>query len=189
MQFETKCRPITLIQFQWKIDKKSFDVVAFNVEKTVIHSKRRFTYEEVQKILDEKLNDPYYEELEAMLKLSQSLRKKRFDSGSIDFHTVEVRFQLDKNGKPTGILRKKQLDSMKLIEEFMLLANITAASQIEKLSKKQKRDLPSIYRVHDKPSQQKIDFLRAFLNGMDIDVKFPEKMSPKAFQENNGANA
>ncbi|MCB0278164.1 MAG: ribonuclease R [Calditrichaeota bacterium] len=165
-----------------EINPKSFDIVRYEVVKSLIHSKRRFTYEEVQKILDEKLPDPFYDTLNAMLKLSQALRKKRFDSGSIDFHTVEVRFQLDEQGKPTGIVRKKQLDSMKLIEEFMLLANICAAHQVDKLSKEQNKELPSVYRVHEKPSQQKMDFLKAFLHGMDINVKFPEKMSPKTFQ-------
>jgi ribonuclease R len=162
---------------------KNLDVVSYDIKKSLIHSKKRFTYEEAQDILEKKTESEFSEILLKMDELAKKLRKNRFENGSIDFQTPEVRFELDEKGKPTGIIRKKQLDSMKLIEEFMLLANVTSAKHIEKLFAKNSYEFPFIYRVHEKPSPQKLQFFQSFLSGVGYDIKFPHDISPKKFQE------
>ena len=166
-----------------ELDKDSLTIKKYQIKKTLIHSKKRYTYEEVQDILEKKNTDEFSSTLLKMNEIAKKLRNKRFEKGSIDFHSPEVRFQLDETGKPTGIIRKKQLDSMKLIEEFMLMANKCVAEHVEKLNEKGKHDFPFVYRIHEKPSHQKIDYLKAFLHGMGIEIKFPEEISPKNFQE------
>jgi ribonuclease R len=166
-----------------ELDKDSLILKNYQIKKTLIHSKRRYSYEEVQEILEKKATDEFTETILKMDEIAKKMREKRFQKGSIDFHSPEVRFQLDENGKPTGIVRKKQLDSMKLIEEFMLMANKCVAEHIEKLNEKGKLEFPFIYRIHEKPSHQKIDYLKAFLHGMGISIDFPDELSPKNFQE------
>lgn len=165
-----------------ELDATSLDIVSYKIEKTVIHSKQRFTYEEVQDILDKKTTHDLNDLIHEMNDLALALRKKRFDHGSINFHSAEVRFELDEKGKPTGIIRKEQLQSMKLIEEFMLTANQCVAKHIDIISKDQDLEYASVYRVHEQPSEQKMDFLKNFLKGMEIDVNFPFHMTPKIFQ-------
>ncbi len=165
-----------------ELDAKTSEQSNYSIQKTVINSKRRYTYEEAQAILDKTVSDENSETLLKMHEISKQIRHDRFEFGSINFHTPEVRFALDENGKPTGIIRKQQLESMKLIEEFMLSANKVAAEHIIALSEKMNTEVPSIYRVHEKPSPQKIDFLKAFLSGMGYNISFPDRLTPKTFQ-------
>ena len=120
--------------------------------KTLIHSKRRFTYEEAQEIIEHREGD-YGEELMKLNELAKHLRKKRFEEGSIDFDSDEVKFILDENQKPIGIKRKERKDSHKLVEEFMLLANKKVAKFI---AKKSKNTIPFIYRSHDLPDPERL---------------------------------
>lgn len=166
-----------------ELDAETAERKNYAIKKTIINSKRRYTYEEAQDLLDEKTSDENSETLLKMNEFSLKIRQQRFRAGSINFNSPEVRFALDELGKPTGIVRKKQLQSMKLIEEFMLTANIVAAEHIVSMAEKMETDLPGIYRVHDKPSPQKVEFLKAFLFGMDYNVSFPENLTPKAFQD------
>jgi ribonuclease R len=100
--------------------------------KTVIHSDHRFTYEEVQEIIEQKtgLHQP---EIEILNDIAQRLRKQRFKKGAINFSSTEVRFKLDEKGKPIGILVKESKESHQLVEEFMLLANRTVAEDVGKV--------------------------------------------------------
>ncbi len=138
----------------------------YTLEKSIINSRRRFTYEEVQKILDTGRGD-HAQSLRQMHDLAQILLKKRMKEGSIDFETAEVKFRFDDEGKPVEIVKKKRLDAHRLIEDFMLLANKTVAGHIVH-AKNEKGSAeahlrPFVYRVHDSPDAEKIQELAAFV--------------------------
>ncbi|MBZ0200944.1 MAG: ribonuclease R, partial [Ignavibacteriaceae bacterium] len=133
-------------------------VESYKISKSVIKSKRRFTYDEVQKIIETKKGDFRYDILQ-LHKLAQTIRKKRMREGSIDFFTPEVKFELDENGIPVNVYRKEIKESNQLVEEFMLIANQIVAKHIA--VPKSGAVKPYIYRVHDLPDQEKlIEFAR-----------------------------
>lgn len=140
---------------------------------TIINSNKRFSYKEAQAVLEEKTG-PHQEELTALNALAIKLRKRRREAGSISFEHDEVEFKLDKSGKPLEILRKKRLDTMMLIEDFMLLANREVAENFYKLCKRLGlRDLMFVYRIHDMPDIDRIEELSIFLRaiGYEFDTK------------------
>jgi len=143
--------------------------------KTVIHSNHRFTYEEVQEII-EKEDGLYADEILLLNNIAQRLRKKRFDAGAINFSSSEVRFKLDEKGKPIGIVVKESKEAHQLIEEFMLLANKYVAENISKIEVN-KKPIPLPYRVHDLPSEEKLLPFMAFARkfGHKFDTSTPEK--------------
>ncbi len=168
------------------------EIKYWHLAHTVIRSDRRFTYEEVQKVLEdhhEASEEDYKnpgdhstasapdaipaenmaEELILLNRMAKELRRKRFANGAVDFDRCEVRFETDETGKPTSVYFKVAKDANKLIEEFMLLANKTVAESIGKIDKKQKvKVLP--YRIHDTPDPHKL------LNLSDFVVKFGYKL-------------
>ncbi|OPX32275.1 hypothetical protein B1H10_07730 [candidate division KSB1 bacterium 4484_188] len=159
------------------------NVQKYRLTPSIIESKRRFTYEEVQEILDNpKTKDPYARVLRLARDFSQRLRKKRLQLGSIDFETPEVRFVLDERGKPVEIIPVERLQSHELIEEFMLMANQTVARHIKTLQGKGK-PRPFIYRVHERPDTEKIEKFERFLNALGFRVRIPRNITPKKFQE------
>src|SRR5690625_2740166 len=115
------------------------NVVDFSIEETVIRSKQRFAYKEVQEILDGKREHPYQIELKTLQALANTLLDKRFREGSINFETPEPRFVLDEDGKPVDVIIKERLFAHKLIEECMLLANKTVAGYVKTLDRKSTR--------------------------------------------------
>lgn len=125
----------------------------YQIKKSVINSKRRFTYEEVQEILDSGKGD-FQHELILLNNIAQTLRKKRFREGGIEFSTPEIKFELDKENKPISIYRKEIKQSNMLVEEFMLLANKTCATHIS--DSQNQIALPFVYRIHDLPASEKI---------------------------------
>lgn len=143
--------------------------------KTVIYSDRRFTYEEVQEIIETKQGD-HVKEILILDRLAKKMREKRAAAGSVFFDKEEVKFHLDEAGAPMGVYFKKQLDAHKLIEDFMLLANRKVAELLgkpkEKGEQKEKRP-PMVYRVHDTPSLEKMTSLGDFAG------KFGYKMNLK----------
>jgi len=145
--------------------------------KTVIHSNHRFTYEEVQEII-EKEDGLYVDEILLLNNIGQRLRKKRFDAGAINFSSAEVRFKLDEKGKPIGIVVKESKEAHQLIEEFMLLANKYVAENISKLEVN-KKPVPFPYRVHDLPSEEKLLPFMAFARkfGHKFDTSSPENIA------------
>ena len=146
---------------------KEGTVLNYELKPSIINSKRRFTYEEVQSIVNGKTNDSYFPILSEMMKFSKILRHKRLKEGGIDFETPEVNIILDMQGFPVQISRKEMLDSNRLIEEFMLLANKTVATHIQGQSKREKIH-PFIYRVHDKPDEEKMKKFSEFLHALGI---------------------
>jgi ribonuclease R len=158
-------------------------VVDYQLRKSIISSKRRFNYQEAQNIIDgEDSNDEFAELLKEMYRLSQLIRSKRMQSGSIDFDTPEVRFVLDARGKPSEIIPVSRLQSMEMIEDFMLMANQTVARHIQKKQFKGK-PYPFIYRVHERPDAEKIQKFQDFLNAMGCKIKIRKNLSPADFQE------
>ena len=149
----------------------------FHLEKTVIHSDHRFTYEEVQEIIEKKAGI-YAEEILTLNDLAQRLRKKRFQNGAISFSSQEVRFVLDEKGDPVGIIIKESKEAHQLIEEFMLLANKTVAEALSKI-KVNNKALPFPYRVHDNPDEEKLVPFAAFAKkfGHKFDTSSPEAIA------------
>lgn len=185
----------------FKLDDKAV-VKDWHLAHTVIKSDRRFTYEEVQKVLedhkeaspedykmpgdheaDPNFNGPdvlpaehFATELITLNRLAKQLRARRFEHGSINFDRSEVRFDIDDKGKPIGVYFKVAKDANKLVEEFMLLANRTVAESVGKQPKNKKpKTLP--YRVHDLPDQDKLINLSEFI------VKFGYKLKPAGSKE------
>jgi ribonuclease R len=145
--------------------------------KTIIHSDHRFTYEEVQEIIDNN-NGIYQEEIHLLNSIAQRMRKQRFKKGAINFSSTEVRFVLDESGKPIGIIVKENKESHQLIEEFMLLANRTVAETASKI-KLNKKPIPFPYRVHDEPDKEKllpfIEFAKKY--GHQFNMKTPDSIA------------
>ncbi|MFZ1534317.1 MAG: ribonuclease R, partial [Chitinophagaceae bacterium] len=153
------------------------DVKQYWLGKTVIHSDHRFTYEEVQTIIEEKAG-LHAEEILLLNELAQKFRKKRFNNGAISFSSQEVRFKLDEKGNPIGIMIKESKEAHQLIEEFMLLANRTVAENVSKI-KVNGKPLPFPYRTHDDPDEEKLLPFAAFAKkfGHTFDTSSPEAIA------------
>jgi ribonuclease R len=145
--------------------------------RTIIHSDQRFAYEDVQEIIEKK-EGKHGEEILILHDLAQRFRKQRIKKGAINFSSVEVRFKLDEKGKPIGITVKESKESHQLIEEFMLLANRTVATQVSKIKFK-KKPVPFPYRIHDTPDKEKLAPFVLFAKkyGHHFDTKTPEGIS------------
>jgi len=154
--------------------------------KTIICSGRRFNYEEVQEIIEQKQGDMKHEILE-LHGLAQKLRAERFKNGSFSFERVEVKFEIDEQGYPLRVFWKENKASNQLIEEFMLLANKQVAELIGKPKRVKQpedddfsppvrtREKTFVYRIHDKPNQEKLEsfawFIRRFGYGLNMGSK------------------
>jgi len=139
--------------------------------RTVIHSDRRFTYEEAQQGIETKEGD-FAEELNELNRLAKTLKKERSKRGAINFETTEVRFELGEDGTPLRIVPKVRVDAHKLVEEFMLLANKRVAQYVFDLHKGKERNT-FVYRTHDNPDPEKINTFATFAKrfGHEIDVE------------------
>jgi len=143
--------------------------------KTIIHSDRRFTYEEVQEIIESKEGD-HEKEIAQLNQLAYKLRDRKFKHGAISFETTEVKFKLDETGKPTGVYVKERKDAHKLIEDFMLLANRKVAEHVSKMGKG-KHKFTFVYRVHDSPKPE------ALANFAQFAARFGYKINTKSDKE------
>ncbi len=132
-------------------------VINYRICRTVIKSNRRFTYEEAQDVIETHLGD-YVEEILTLDSMAKILRKQRYESGSVEFDRAEVKFDIDKDGHPTGVYFKVSKDANKLIEEFMLLANKTVARHVGAVKGKKKAKA-FVYRIHDMPDPTKLEDL------------------------------
>lgn len=151
------------------------DVLEYRISPSIIRSVRRFNYQDVQEIIDRK-SGPCSGTILKMHRLSMLLRKKRFESGSIDFDIPEPIFKIGESGIPTEIKPSERLDSHKLIEEFMLLANRKVAEYIAVHRKKEK--LPFIYRIHPAPTDEAVDNLYDLLRRLGMDFHKPDPVTP-----------
>ncbi|MCF8238391.1 MAG: ribonuclease R [Saprospiraceae bacterium] len=144
--------------------------------KTIIHSHRRFSYEDAQEVLDSKSGD-HVEELLHVNRIATKLRKQRFKDGSISFESEEVKFRLNEDGVPIEVYTKERKEAHLLIEDFMLLANKEVAAFIQKKSEGQ--EIPFVYRVHDLPDPDKLNDFVLFAKevGFKMEVKTPEQVA------------
>ncbi|NMM49753.1 ribonuclease R [Marinigracilibium pacificum] len=126
----------------------------------VIHSDRRFSYEEAQELIEGQEGD-FADEIRLLNSIAKKLKAKRYTKGAINFETVEVKFKLDENGKPLGVIPKVRKDAHKMIEEFMLLANKSVAEKVYH-KKKGKEKLTFVYRVHDNPDPDRLETFGKF---------------------------
>jgi ribonuclease R len=148
--------------------------------RTVIHSNHRFSYEEVQAII-EAGEGIYVQEIQTLDRLAKVLRAERFKKGSIAFDKLEVKFHLDENANPTGVYFKEMKDSNRLIEDFMLLANRKVAEYVGKpregknKPKLKEGKIPNnrffVYRVHDTPNEDKLENLSLFVARFGYKIK------------------
>ena len=147
---------------------------------TVIHSNKRFTYEEAQGVLDAK-EGPFLKELTLLDALAGKLRAKRVKDGAISFEQDEVKFKLDERGKPIAIYKKARIDTNFLIEDFMLLANREVAQFVHQNAKAMGfREGGFIYRVHDAPKEDRLADLELFLRAIGYELKRESgSLSPK----------
>ena len=145
-------------------------IKAARICRTVIESDRRFTYEEAQERIETGQGD-FTEEILTLDRLAKKLRAKRFENGSVDFDREEVRFDIDEEGHPVGVYFKESKDANKLIEEFMLLANLSVAEHIGKVAKG-RRAKSFVYRVHDTPDPEKLSNLAS------IAARFGHRVKP-----------
>ena len=130
------------------------------IGRTIIHSDRRFTYEEVQEILEGKPGD-FAEELQILNKMAISMRNGRLAKGAMSFESTEVKFVLDPNGVPLKVVPKIRKDAHKLIEEFMLLANKSVAEYAYSY-KDGKEQNPMVYRIHESPNPERLETFADF---------------------------
>ena len=139
--------------------------------RTVINSDQRFTYENAQEAIDDE-GAQYHDELVTLNRLAKILSKQNASQGAIEFKQEEIKFRLDEKGKPIGVYAKERLDTHKLVEEYMLLANREVAKYIfDSIKKKGKRDTGAIYRIHDVPDKEKIANLATFVKALGYDLR------------------
>lgn len=144
--------------------------------KTIIHSNRRFTYEEAQEVLNNGEGD-FASELKFLNRLAGKLREKRFRNGSINFETEEVQFRLDEQGVPVELYVKERMEAHMLIEDFMLLANREVATYIARKGKDQ--EIPFVYRIHDEPDPDKVMEFARFARemGFEMNISNPREIA------------
>lgn len=139
--------------------------------RTVIHSDRRFTYEEAQERIETGKGD-FAEELRLLNQFAKKLTSQRFKSGAMNFETPEVRFKLDENYKPVGIYIKDRKDAHRLVEEFMLLANKYVAEFVHQMKegKDGQQHKAMVYRIHEAPVAEKLQNFAVFARKFGYEV-------------------
>ena len=161
--------------------------------RTIIRSDKRFTYEEAQAILDgnfpsSRPSDPkdrnreildngnglFFEELSSLMRISKIYTAERFAKGALSMDADEVRFILDDMGVPIRVMVKKRIDTMRMIEEWMLAANRAVAI---KLSGKESAGI-AVYRIHDKPASDRVADLQTFLKSLGYEVSIKDGIIP-----------
>jgi ribonuclease R len=141
--------------------------------RTVIHSNKRFSYEDAQECIETGEGE-YAQEIRLLNTLAKKMTERRFKSGAINFETTEVKFKLDETGKPIGIYLKERKDAHRLIEEFMLLANKKVAEFVFNL-KEGKSEKTMVYRIHEKPDMDKLQNFSAFARKFGYDMDLSEQ--------------
>ncbi len=162
------------------IDNKG-NVTKYDIFPSIIKSRKKMTYESVNKILEENYTEDDYKEFESTLllmnELSKILRKKMIARGYIEFESTEAKIKVDENCHPISIEARVQRSGEELIENFMIAANETVASSIYY------KNLPGIYRVHDKPDEKRLSEFMKFLSLHGYIVKGKNKINnPKDLQ-------
>ncbi len=149
--------------------------------RTIIHSNKRFTYEDVQEILDAQ-SGLFYDELNTLNKIAYKLREEKRAAGAISFDRDEIKFVLDEKGHPIKVVRKERGDSHLLVEDFMLLANKQVAEYVSAIVRE--ADKRFVYRVHDTPDREKLQQLANFIAPMGYKIKLgSEKIDQRSINK------
>ncbi len=156
----------------FEMDEKA-NFLNFLIKKTIIHSNKRFTYASAQKILDKK-KGLFAKHLLLLNSFAKKMRAERGSSGALAFEGSEVKFVLDKNNVPIDVYSKPVLDTNRLVEEFMLLANKSVASYVGKPKNKTAPQV-FVYRVHDEPDSERISALSVFVKRLGYHFDFSNK--------------
>ena len=163
-----------------EIDKKG-EVVKYEILESVINSKRRLVYENVSDYLEKNITHESLKGLEKtldkMYELAKILEDKRENGGAIDFDIPEVIIEVDERGWPQNIHKRDRRSANKLIEDFMLMANVCVAK--EYYFKK----IPFLYRIHERPKDEKISELNSYLRPLGYMINFDEKVEPRDVQK------
>ncbi len=147
------------------------EVQSYRIGRTIIRSDKRYSYEEAQVVIDTQKGD-LAEEILSLHALAQQLRSRRFAQGAIDFTTQEVQFVLDAEGRPVDVSPRSHGTAHELIEEFMLLANRTVATEFGKNQRNSKGEAKTfIYRIHDLPDSDKLNQMGAFIRRFGYQFK------------------
>jgi ribonuclease R len=165
-------------------------VKEYEIVESIIRSKRRFSYENVQELIDRLERSqavppsdvPFAGVIRQIFLLSTILTKKRMKEGSIDFDSTEAKFEFDEQGKPVKIIKKVRLESHRLVEECMLLANRVVARHIG-FAKKEEQVKPFLYRVHDSPDPERIGELAVFVDKLGFTLNTDGGVTSKSLQQ------
>lgn len=168
-----------VVAFEMEIDKNG-RTVSDRVYKSVINSKKRMTYENVNRLFDgEKIEDyePYKEMLNSMKDLSRIIRKSKEQRGSIDFDIPEIRIEVDELGNPISIGIRERGEAERVIEDFMIKANETGAELAFNFV------MPFLYRTHEKAKKEKLAIYIDILNALGFRIKADlKRINSKMFQ-------
>jgi len=156
----------------FEMDEKG-NLLDFLIKKTIIHSNKRFTYASAQNVLDKK-RGLFAKHLLLLNSFAKKMRREREASGALAFEGSEVKFVLNKNNVPIDVYSKSVLDTNRLVEEFMLLANKSVASYVGK-PKNKITPQAFVYRVHDEPDAEKISALSVFVKRLGYHLDFSNK--------------
>ncbi|MCK5026942.1 MAG: ribonuclease R, partial [Candidatus Pacebacteria bacterium] len=157
------------------VENSSFKIKKHRIEETIINSDKRFTYEEAQKVLDEK-KGAYCKELNGLNILANKLAKENKDRGAISFSQEEVKFVLDKNSHPVDVIVKTIGETNDLVEQFMLLANKTVTKYIHKHIPEEERLF--LYRTHDTPDKERVIELMQLLHSLGYKPQMKDGIIP-----------
>jgi ribonuclease R len=164
--------------------KNGIEIIDHDITKSVINSNHRLTYDAVQNILEDKESQErqqysdFVEELEMMNELRRRLRRHRFAEGSMDFNFTEVKVELDEEGHPIDLKKRRHREAEQLIEEFMIAANRIVAAEMSW------RDMPFIYRVHEEPDLDRMQQFNEFIHNFGYSLKGVKNgVHPRALQE------
>lgn len=138
--------------------------------KGVIHSDKRFSYEQAQEQIDSG-SDEFSEELQILNNIAKTFRNRRFSNGSINFHGEEVQFDIADDGTVLSITKKEHMDTHKLVEEYMLLANREIAKEIHRMTEDEQQKHFFMYRVHGLPDRDRLAELGVFLRALGYDFE------------------
>jgi ribonuclease R len=157
------------------------ELLDYSFHKSIIHSKERLNYEEVQEILDgnltlERRYAHVVPHIHAIARLAQIIQKRRQERGAIDFDLPEPMLTYNEQGEVSGIVKSVRLFSHRIVEEFMILANEVVAGHLEE------NDIPSLYRVHEEPDPMKVHDFAEIVRGFGLKFE-PKKAEPAEFQK------
>lgn len=156
---------------------------SYKFSRALIQSHARLTYEQVQAAKDgngDKTTDHLMDEvINPLYEVYEILDQARLNRGALDLDLPERQIIIDDKGNMTGVATRKRLDAHKLIEEFMILANVCAASALEAKASTKKTDYPCVYRIHDKPSYDKLEASRDFIASFDLSLPKGQSITPK----------